>query len=52
MGKFGLGVKNLARQRLTVFSREHIDHSKHPISTAEEMTLRMEITKWSIPKSD
>ena len=29
-GKFGLGGQNEAGQRLTVLSREHTDHSKHP----------------------
>ena len=27
---FGLGIQNTAGQRLTVLSREHTDHSKHP----------------------
>ena len=35
-----------------VLPREHIDHSKHPFSTTQEITLYMDITKWSIPKSD
>ena len=37
-GKFGLGVQNEARQRLTVLPREHTGHSKHPLPTTEEMT--------------
>ena len=32
--------------------REHIGHSKHPLPTTQEMTLHMDITRWSIPKSD
>ena len=52
LGKFGLGVKNLAGQRLTVFSREHTGHSKHPVPTTQEKTLHMNITRWSTPKSD
>ena len=32
--------------------RERTGHSKHPLPTAQEMTLRMDITRWSIPKSD
>ena len=30
--------------------REHTGHSKHPLSTTQEKTLHMEITRWSIPK--
>ena len=52
MGKFGLGVQNEAWQRLTVLPRECIGHSKHPLPTTQEMTLHMDITRWSIPKSD
>ena len=32
-GKFGLGVENEAKQRLTVLPREHTGHSKHPLPT-------------------
>ena len=31
---------------------ELTDHSKHPLSTTQEMTLDMNITRRSIPKSD
>ena len=48
-GKFGLGVQNEAGQRLTVLSREHTGHSKHPLPTTQEKTLHMDITRWSIP---
>ena len=51
-GKFGLGVQNQAGQRLIVLPREHIGHSKHPLPTTQEKTLHMDITRWSIPKSD
>ena len=52
-GKFGLGVQNEAGQRLIrVFPRECTGHSKHPLSTTQETTLHMDITKWSITKSD
>ena len=51
-GKFGLGVQNEAGQRLTVLPREHTDHNKHPLSTIQEKTLHMDITRWSILKSD
>ena len=32
-GKFGLGVQNEARQRLTVLPRECTSHTKHPLPT-------------------
>ena len=51
-GKFGLGVQNEAEQKLILLPREHTDHSKHPLPTTQQMTLHMEITRWSIPKSD
>ena len=51
-GKFGLGVQNEVRQRLIEFSREHTDHSKHPLPTTQEKTPHMDITRGSIPKSD
>ena len=35
-----------------VLPREHTGHSKHPLPTTQEMTLHMDITRWSIPKSD
>ena len=50
--KFGLGVQNEAGQRLTTFPRECTGHSKHHLPTTEEKTLHMDITRWSIPKSD
>ena len=50
-GKFGFGVQNEAGQRLTVLPREHTGHSKHPLPT-QETTLHMDITRWSILKSD
>ena len=51
-GKFGRGVKNKAGQRLTVLSRECTGHSKQPLPTTQERTLYMDITRWSITKSD
>ena len=50
-GKFGLGVQNEAGQRLRVLSRERTGHSKHPLPTTQRQ-LHMDITRWSIPKSD
>ena len=35
-----------------VTQRECTGHSKHPFSTIQEMTLHMDITKWSVLKSD
>ena len=35
-----------------VLPREHTDRSKHPLSTTQEKTLHMDITRWSTPKSD
>ena len=52
-GKFGLGAQNEAEQRLTrVLPRKHIGHSKHSCPTTYEKTLHMDITGWSIPKTD
>ena len=51
-GRFGLGMRNEAEQRLTVLPREHTAHSKHPFPTIQEMALHMNITRWSIPKSE
>ena len=44
-GKFGLGVKNEAVQRLTVLPRECTGHSIHPLSTTQELTIHMDITR-------
>ena len=35
-----------------VLPREHIGNTKYPLQTTQEMTLHMNITRWSIPKSD
>ena len=52
-GKFGLGAQNEAGQRLIEFlSREHTGHSKHPLPTIQEKILHMDVTRWSILKSD
>ena len=51
--KFGLGIQNESGQRLTrVLPRGHTGHSKHSLPTTQEKTLHMDITRWSIPKSD
>ena len=52
-GKFGLGVRNEAGQRLIrVLPRERTGHSKHPLPTTQEKTLYMDISRWSTLKSD
>ena len=52
-GKFGLGIRNEAGQRLIrVLLRERTGHSKHLLPTTQEKTLHMDITRWSTPKSD
>ena len=52
-GKFGLGIRNKAGQRLIEFCQgEPTGHSKHPLPTTQEKTLYMDVTRWSTPKSD
>ena len=36
----------------SILPREHTGHNKHPLPTAQEKTLHMDITRWSTPKSD
>ena len=35
-----------------VFPGECTGHSKHPLPTTQEKILHMDITRWSVPKSD
>ena len=35
-----------------VLPREHTGHSKYPLPTTKKMTLHIDITRWSILKSD
>ena len=52
-GKFGLGVWNEGGQRLIEFCQKKCTgHGKHLLPTTQEKTLHMDITKWSIQKSD
>ena len=52
-GKFSLRVQTKAGQGLTKFCQENAqDHSKHTLPTTKELTLHMEITRWSSPKID
>ena len=50
--QFDFGVQNEAGQRLRVLPRESTGHSKHPLPTTQETTLHMDITRWSVLKSD
>ena len=51
--KFRLGVQNEANAKANrVLPRERTSHSKHPLPTTQEKTLHMDITRWSILKSD
>ena len=36
----------------SILRRERTAHSKHPVPTTQEMTLHMDITRWSTLKSD
>ena len=52
-GKFGLGSTKRSRSKANrILPREHTDHSKHPLPTTQEKILHMDITRWSILKSD
>ena len=35
-----------------VLPSEHTGHTEHPLPTTQEKTIHMDITRWSIPKSD
>ena len=51
-GKFGLGIRNEAGQRVIEFCQENaLVIAKHPLPTQEKI-LHMDITRWSTPKSD
>ena len=51
-GKFGLGMRNEAGQRLIEFCQENALVIANPLPTTQEMTLHMDITRWSTLKSD
>ena len=52
-GRFGLGVQSEARERLNrVLSRKHTGHSKRHLPTTRETILHVDVTRWSILKSD
>ena len=50
-GKFCLGVQNETRQRLIEFCQGTRWSYKHHFPTKQEMTLHIDITRWSILKS-
>ena len=51
-GKFGLGIRNEAGQRLIEFRQENTLVLAHSLPTTQEKTLHMDITIWSTLKSD
>ena len=50
--KSGFRVQNEAGPRLRVLPRERAHHSKYPLPTTQEKILTMDVTRWSISKSD
>ena len=48
----GKGERERYTQLNRVLSREHTGHSKHPLPKTQETTLHMDITRWSIPRTD
>ena len=51
-GRFGLGVQNEAGQRLTEFCQEKALVIANTLFQQHMKTLYMDITRWSIQKSD
>ena len=51
-GKFDLGVQNEAEQRLTEFAKTTHWSWQNPLPTIQQMTPHMDITRWSILKTD
>ena len=51
-GKFALGIQNEAGQRLTEFCQENTLVIENTLFQQHEMTIHMDITRWSILKSD
>ena len=50
-GKFGLGVQNEAGKGLTEFCQENTLVIANTLFQQHEMSLNMDIIRWSIPKS-
>ena len=51
-GKFGLGVQNEAGKRLKEFCQENVLVIASTLFQQHKRTLHMDITRWSILKSD
>ena len=51
-GKFGLGIRNEAGQRLIEYCQENALVIANTLPTTQEKTLHMDITRWSTPISD
>ena len=51
-GKFGQGVQNETEQKLMEFCQENTLVIANTLFQQHEKTLHMDITRWSIPKSD
>ena len=51
-GKFGLGVKNEAGERLIEFCQENALVIANTLFHQHKRRLHMDITRWSTPKSD
>ena len=51
-GKFGLGIRNEAGQRLIEFCQENTLVIANTLFHTQEKTLHIDITRWSTPKSD
>ena len=52
-GKFGLGIRNVAGQRLIEFCQENALVTANTLfQQHKEKILHMEVTRWSTPKSD
>ena len=52
IGKFGLGMRNEAGQRLIEFCQENALVIAHTVFQKHKRRLHMNITRWSTPKSD
>ena len=51
-GKFGLGIRNEAGQRLIEFCQENALVIASTLFQQHKRKLHMDITRWSTPKSD
>ena len=51
-GKFGLGIRKEAGQRLIEFCQENALVIANTLFQQHKRRLQMDITRWSIPKSD